>query len=361
MGLTVPPAGISKLQIDTIAAIGKYATNVELLLLAPKEFSTAVPNLETSNVTKKICPRKFLNSGYLWFHTKFVHEAKKWGADAIWSPMPMRPLIIPKGIKSFVSVNDMVPIEFKDTQSFRGRTIGSFDFGYSINSADYLLAISRYTKEKMDQYFPKRKMEDVYVGSACGEPFTNLLLSEEKKNEIRKQFGLNGRFLLFVGSLEPRKNLEYLLKLMIPIHEKHPDLQLLIVGGRKWKTSNLADIINSEGYPRESVVFSPFIDESDLINLYNTTDCYVSTALNEGLGLPPMEAMKCGAPVVVAHNSAMIEVVENRGITVKGWEQQDWINAIDKALAIDRATLHYDLSEYEWKNIIHELENYLSK
>lgn len=78
------------------------------------------------------------------------------------------------------------------------------------------------------------------------------------------------------------------------------------------------------------MVFAGFLSTEELIKIYNMASVYVSTSSNEGFGMPQLEAMACGCPVVSPHNSAMIEVVEGAGETVKTWEKQDWLEKINQ-------------------------------
>lgn len=71
--------------------------------------------------------------------------------------------------------------------------------------------------------------------------------------------------MLFVGSLEPRKNLSFLLNVFKELHTKHDNIQLVIVGARKWGNTNIAEIINSKEYPKDDVIFTPFISEEELM------------------------------------------------------------------------------------------------
>ena len=76
--------------------------------------------------------------------------------------------------------------------------------------------------------------------------------------------------------------------------------------------------------------------------------------------MPQLEAMCCGCPVVTAHNSAMIEVVSGRGIIVEGWNIPQWCKAIEDALSINKDFLRYDLSEYDWEQIVERVFRYIN-
>ena len=109
-------------------------------------------------------------------------------------------------------------------------------------------------------------------------------------------------------------------------------LQLVIVGARGWKDSNIFEIVNNTTYPKDSTFFCGYVSNDDLACLYDMAACFVSTSLNEGFGMPLLEALKCGCPVLTSHNSAMIEVVSDieGGHTIEGYETEAWIDAILK-------------------------------
>ncbi len=342
-----------------IIAMQSFLPEWELYLMAPSEFHEAVLPINGRNVIKVICPLRVLNKHLIWYNTEYIRQCKRYKVDIMWSPAPSRPLFVPSGIRQFVSVNDVVAKEYSNSQSFHNKLIGQTSFNASILKADLILSISNYTKQKIEEYYPDRRQKDILVACSCSELFRYEPVSESEKTKIKQKFGIFDKFLLFVGTLEPRKNLVFLLNVMEAIHKEIPTLKLLVVGGRGWKISSLSQKFNGPNYPREAVVFADYVDIILLRKLYSITDCFISAALNEGFGLPQLEAMRCGAPVITAHNSAMIEVVEGRGITVKGYNINDWCEAIKKALEIDRATLNYNLDEYEWETITRRIKEYV--
>jgi glycosyltransferase involved in cell wall biosynthesis len=162
-----------------------------------------------------------------------------------------------------------------------------------------------------------------------------------------------------VGTLEPRKNLTFLLEIMPEIYKA--GYQLLIVGGRGWKNSSCFDIVSSDGYPKEANVFCGYVTNEELSDLYRMAECLVSASLNEGFGLPQLEALKCGCRVVTAHNSAMIEVAEGiqGAYTVEGYDQQTWIDAILKCCKEKKEVKGSRLNCYDWNFVIEGLLEYI--
>jgi glycosyltransferase involved in cell wall biosynthesis len=220
----------------------------------------------------------------------------------------------------------------------------------TINRADKVWVISDYTRSEVENRYPNRKCKSIFVGSSIDKSiYKTKEISKERKSELDGRFGLNYPFLIFVGTLEPRKNLPFLLSLMPRLSSL--GFMLLIVGKKGWGKNDLKTI-DEPGYPKEKIVFTGFINFSDLVDLYQIATAYVSTSLNEGFGLPQLEAMTCGCPVVSPHNSAMIEVVEGAGETVSGWNQEDWVSAILKVAKNKEFYRERGLSRtkmYNWK------------
>jgi len=226
-------------------------------------------------------------------------------------------------------------------------------FDRSILNADILLAISSYTANEVKRRYPSRQSREITVG--CGVDrsiFLPVTLTPEQRSDICSKYGVIEPFILFVGTVEPRKNLEFMLKLM-------PDLvkagfSLLIVGAKGWGKTQIAEIVEQPGFPKDNVVFAGYVSTEVLVMLYNMAAVYVSTSLNEGFGLPQLEAMNSGCPVVSPHNSAMVEVVEGAGISVENWDISNWCDAI--LTVFNNSEYYRDLgfqrsSQYEWPAI----------
>jgi glycosyltransferase involved in cell wall biosynthesis len=293
----------------------------------------------------------------LWLNIVLPRLAKKIKADIFFSALPCIPFLLGEKIFKVVVVHDVVNIEFKKTMQWTNRIANLLFFNRSIRTADILWANSNYTKNKINHYFPTRKCKDIFVGDSCDRSaFYPMHPSEETRGKLFRAFGLKTDYLLFVGSLEPRKNLSFLLSLMPTVYRKY-HLQLLIVGANSWKDSPLQQIITDESFPREAVVFAKFVSEKDLALLYNCAYCFISASLNEGFGMPQLEAVVCDCPVITSNNSAMAELAEGRHgiVTVDGYEKGDWIEAIGK---MKEERLTPDLSQfddYDWNKILKRL------
>lgn len=279
---------------------------------------------------------------------------RKLHIDLYYAPVPHLPWMMPSRTKKAITVHDVVNIEMSHTMAWTNRLATSVFFGQAIRKADILWANSHYTAGKVEQYYPKRRCKDIFVGDAADrDQYKQLNLSEEERTNLRQKYGIHDRFLLFVGSLEPRKNLSFLLRLMPQLYREH-HIQLVVVGGKGWKNSNLREIVEATDYPRDAVIFCGYVTNHELSQLYNTADCFVSAALMEGFGMPQLEALYCGCPVVTAHNTAMIEVARGKdgAFTVEGYEPSVWQQTILKVLDKRPVVDQRQLAEYDWTVII---------
>ena len=279
-----------------------------------------------------------------------------------YSPVPHLPYFIPSTVRTMVTVHDVVNIEMAQTMSWTNRLATSIFFGQAIKKADYLWTNSYYTKSKVEEYYPSRHCKEIFTGDAADRNlFFHRTLSVDQQQHIKQTYGIKNPFILFVGSLEPRKNLKFLLSIIPNLYKEH-DIQLVVVGGKGWKNTDLKDIIESPSFPKESTIFCGHVSNEDLVMLYHTAACFVSCALMEGFGMPQLEALLCGCPVVTAHNTAMIEVAKGKdgAVTVEGYDKEKWIQAIVKMLQERPNVNLQQLSDYHWGNIIDRLTSYLS-
>lgn len=357
--------GVATYAIDAIRAICQHIPEWHLTLVSPKPFHRSIVGLPTEKLDIVIEPMFGISKipHVIWFHFHFPKIAKRLNADLVWTPRPETPILSVGKAKRMITVHDVVGREFRETMSWKSKLVSIPLSEYSIKHADLIWCNSHYTEDKLNKYFLNRKRNEVVVGDSCSTLFQKMQIDEYVKEALFQEYNISKGFILFVGTLEPRKNLSFLLRIMPEIYRK-TGYKLLVVGASGWKNSDIAQIINASSYPQQVVTFAKYIEMNKLILLYNLATLYVSTALNEGFGMPQLEAMACGCPVVSPHNSAMIEVVAGRGLTIEGWNEAQWVQIICDLLSNPRklaALKHPDISEYDWKNIILRVEQYINR
>jgi glycosyltransferase involved in cell wall biosynthesis len=176
--------------------------------------------------------------------------------------------------------------------------------------ADLVIAVSQSTKRDIMEILaiPEKKIKVVY--EAASEDFKPIK-NKKKIEQVKKKFKINGNYLLSVATLEPRKNLKRIIEAFKMLKTK--DLKLVIVGKQGWD-----DSLPKLNFKRRNskIIFTGYISGENKTALYSGATCLVYPSLYEGFGLPVLEAMKCGCPVLASNISSLPEVAGHAGILV---------------------------------------------
>ena len=354
-------AGISTFLRCSLLSFSKLYPDDQLYVFLPKKIDSTVNvdfplNVKLINLNNKIT-NLLPNLLLLLLYVPLL--VRKYNVDLYYSPIPCLPYFLPKYTKSLIVVHDVVNIEYSQTTTLRNKIANLLLLKRSINTADYIWANSNYTANKVKQYFPKRKQQEIYVGCSVD---TSIYQKKDCQCEfvnLQNKWHITNQYYLFVGSLEPRKNLEYLLKEIVPNVYNLYKIPLIVVGARGWKDSSIFKIINSPSYPKEAVIFTGFVSNEELSILYNKAQFFISTSLNEGFGMPQLEALFCGCPIITSHNSAMIEVAEGiyGAFTVCGYQDKNWLEIISKVMRAKPIVDRTKLLKFNWDLIVTNLRD----
>jgi glycosyltransferase involved in cell wall biosynthesis len=248
------------------------------------------------------------------------------GIALLHSPVNVQPVFLP--CKGVVTVTDLSFMTFP--QAFRmGRRLYQRWFTrWSVRHADRVIAISKTTAQDVVQLFdvPADKVSVVLPGvDARYQPIGD----RERVTQFRRLRDLTDRFVLFVGTLEPRKNLLTLLQAYAAFRRAGGGYKLALVGGRGWLYEPILAAIDELDL-RGDVVLPGFVAEEELPLWYNAAEAFFYPSLYEGFGLPPLEAMACGTPVVVSDASSLPEVVGDAGLLLDPNDSQPWAEALER-------------------------------
>ena len=332
--LTTHPTGVGHYLLAAVNVWSEAEPGFEFMLLGHKPLhpAAAAALAQRSNVQYHCCPAPWLpGNGLWWLTTHFAQVAQERGAQVLWGPAGVLPPLRHYGMRTLLTVHDLVYLTLPGTMSLRSRIAYSLLSGRSIRQADSLWAVSNYTASEIKRHYPHRRAQDILVGSGLNPLRARRTLSEGDIATVRTKYGLTDRSILFVGTLEPRKNLRFLLSLMPALAAR--GYTLIVVGCSGWGHNNIADSLRAPDFPTGAVLFCNYVPDEELQALYQSAALFVSTSLMEGFGLPQLEAMAAGCPVVAAANSALIEVVGDGGLLVQGWAAKGWITAIESALS----------------------------
>jgi glycosyltransferase involved in cell wall biosynthesis len=197
--------------------------------------------------------------------------------------------------------------------------------------ADRIIAISMQTKQDLMDYFsiPAERIRLIHAAPS------KIYSPERNVKVIRgtlERFGIFRNFILFVGSLEPRKNLKTLLQAYARYRQRYSSEELLVVaGGKGWLNDDLSQVVAEFGIT-DCVKFLGYIEEADLRVLYSAAKLFVYPSIYEGFGLPPLEAMACGAPVITSNTSALPEVVGDAATVIDPHDSEELCQAMRMVL-----------------------------
>jgi len=202
----------------------------------------------------------------------------------------------------------------------------------SIQRADLVLADSRSTQADLVELLgvPAAKIEVLYPG--VGDTYQPVR-DAATLAAVRQKYNLPDNFVLFVGTIEPRKNLVTLLQAWpkLQIADCRLQIALVIAGGKGWLYEETFATVERLGLFSD-VVFLGYVPEADLPALYSLARLFVFPSLYEGFGLPPLEAMACGTPVVCAHTSSLPEVAGDAALLVDPLDADGLAAAMQQAL-----------------------------
>ena len=205
-------------------------------------------------------------------------------------------------VKSVVTIHDLIFLRFPEYYPIIDRQIYKLKFQHACRVADKIIAISEATKIDIITYFgtTPEKIEVVY--QTC-DPVFRILLDEEKKELVRKKYVLPPKYILYLGTIEKRKNALTLIKAYL---NKNPEIPLLIAGRPTDYLSEINEFlaINPVG---ERIIFRHNIESVDLPALYQSAIMFVFPSVFEGFGIPILEALYSGVPVITSTGSCFSE------------------------------------------------------
>ncbi|NIO19638.1 MAG: glycosyltransferase [Candidatus Aenigmarchaeota archaeon] len=204
-------------------------------------------------------------------------------------------------------------------------------YPFSARRAVKVLTGSEYTKSQINRLFkiPAERIEVTPYGAS--EEF-RIIDDSAAIKRIAASYGVHGRYILFVGRIEPRKNIQGLLKAYEIVKGKYNiDQKLVIVGMKDSSFEDFYQDLRAKKV-RHDVIFTGGVSQEDLPYIYNGADLFVYPSFAEGFGLPVLEAMACGTTVITSNSTALPELVGDAGIMVDAKNTEELAEAIYKVL-----------------------------
>jgi glycosyltransferase involved in cell wall biosynthesis len=167
--------------------------------------------------------------------------------------------------------------------------------------------------------------------SGISTNYKKIKQEDGRLEEIKKKYQLPEKFILFLGTLEPRKNIETLVAAFNIFQKRYPKYFLVIAGKRGWKCAGVEKIIEQTN----NVIGVNFIKDAEKRYFYNLASMFVYPSHYEGFGFPALEAMACGCPVIASNNSSLAEICGNAAMLVNSYDINDLARALEEMLLVE--------------------------
>ena len=229
-------------------------------------------------------------------------------------------------------VHDMAYKACPETVEERTRTILEKQLPRTCRECARIIVISEFTKKEVIKYLciPKEKIRVINCG--ISQELLQKEVSDDQKQEVLRKFKITGEYLLYVGTLEPRKNIGGLIDAYEKLQKELSDCPKLVLAGKKgWMYEEIYDKIKNYDL-EEQVIITGYLTEEEKVVLMQEAKVFLFPSSYEGFGIPPAEAMACGVPVVVSKKASLPEVVGDGGLLIHPEDTREIADAVKKLL-----------------------------
>ena len=309
--------------LNLLKQFGKIAPHEDFLIYHKNIFNTELAPPKFANYKTKA-----LGKFPSWTHTRFAWEIFRDRPDALWVPLHNLPLLRRKDLKTIVTIHDLAfkffPEYFTKWDLFKLNILSD----HAVKKADKIIAISNATKQDILKIYPgvdEKKIKVIYHGFDGGlfGDEANENVSSDQVEKILKSYKLEAqKYLLYVGAIQPRKNLIVLIEAFEKIKKLQPKLKLVFAGEKAWLCGGIAKKIENSDF-KEDIVITGKVPFAQMPTLYRSAAVFVFPSLYEGFGMPILEAFASNVPVVLANNSCLPEVGGRAALYFEGGDSAD--------------------------------------
>jgi len=247
----------------------------------------------------------------LWTHARLSAEMLTRPPEALFVPAHVVPLIHPRAV---VTVHDLGYLYFPQAHPSSARLYLDLSTRWSVRAAARVIADSQATKDDLARHYgtPPEKITVAYPGRD-----ETLRRADDPAaiEAVKRRYEIPGDYALYLGTLQPRKNITRLIQAFSNLKSQISNLQLLVAGGKGWLYDDIYTEVKRLGLEGQ-VLFPGRVAEEDKAALLSGATALVFPSLYEGFGLPVVEAMQCGAPVICSNTSSLPEVAGDAALLV---------------------------------------------
>ncbi|QQS46916.1 MAG: glycosyltransferase family 4 protein [Acidobacteriota bacterium] len=277
-------------------------------LFSPFDFEFDPCNGKPANLSKRFIPvRSIFRKWWLVGLPSFLRISP---VDIFHGTNYCIPVFAP--CPTIVTVHDMSLLAQSGTHESENVRRGKRRLPIMIRRATMIISPSEWTKQEIIRYLGTRPEKIRVIHEGAREKMRPL--PEAEIRGVLEKHGIHSQYLLYVGTIEPRKNLVTLIRAYHELLRETPHRpRLVLCGGRGWLEDEVFKLVE-ELKLQDEVRFTGYVDDADLPALYSGAEAFIYPSVYEGFGLPPLEAMACGTPVITSNVSSLPEVVGGAGL-----------------------------------------------
>ncbi len=305
--LTVLRAGIPNYIFHLLKALADVDNQNDYILYTdrPVPFELDLP--DRFRIATVTFPSRHLQ---LWYQIGLPMQMKKDGIQLYHDPVYPLPFVLP--VPGVITVHDLSNYTNPGVHKFRSALSGKF-FPAHLRKAKQIITDSLYTASELIRLFSWTESKISVVHLGISDSFRKVT-SLSVLNSLKERLRLPSQFFLFLGTLEPRKNLPRLLEAFTISCGKIPH-SLVITGGLGWKYEKMLELVSDHPF-RERIHLTGFVEDRDIAPLLSSAEFLVYPSILEGFGFPVLEAMACGTPVITSNVSSMPEIAGDAALLI---------------------------------------------
>jgi glycosyltransferase involved in cell wall biosynthesis len=243
-------------------------------------------------------------------------------------------LPLDKNCPFVITLHDVIPYRMPETVGETFLRIFNEEMPHIVSRCDGIITVSEFSKEDIAKAFnfPKEK---IFVTHLAAENIYRPLDKKECSELIKSRYGIDGDYILYVGGFSPRKNIVGLIEAFSKLLSKYKKDIKLVIAGKQGKSYSIYKKRTQDLGIENSVLFPGFIEIEHLPHLYNASKLLVYPSFYEGFGLPPVEAMACGTPVITSNVTSIPEVLGDSAIFINPHDDDTLCSSMYNVLSND--------------------------
>lgn len=328
-GLDRAPTGIGRYAIEQLRALAALPGAPELVLLTTE--AEDKHGLWDAFEHHSLAGCRLLPALMTLGNAAISLAARRYALEIVHDPNGVAPFLGPAaGARRIVTIHDAFAYVHPESHNRLDNWRFRWMLPAAAHRADMVLTDSDNSRHDLLRYLrlPDQRVQVIYCGVDAGfQPIADT----PQRRAVLERYGIRPPYLLYLGGINARKNIAGLLAAYAQVREHYPAVQLVIGGKRQWATGPIDTALMQLGL-EPYVHFTGYMADSDLPALYSAAEAFVFPSLYEGFGLPPLEALACGTPVITSNASSLPEVVGNAALMVDPFDVGALAVAIERAL-----------------------------